>query len=47
MANILVVDDEEDMLETIAYNLERAGTRWRVRRAVPPRWRGSRSRRRT
>ncbi len=25
MANILVVDDEEDMLETIAYNLERAG----------------------
>jgi len=27
MANILVVDDEEDMLETIAYNLERAGHR--------------------
>ena len=25
MANILVVDDEEDMLETIAYNLEREG----------------------
>jgi DNA-binding NtrC family response regulator len=25
MATILVVDDEEDMLETIAYNLERAG----------------------
>jgi two-component system, NtrC family, response regulator HydG len=25
MANILAVDDEEDMLETIAYNLERAG----------------------
>ncbi len=25
MPNILVVDDEEDMLETIAYNLERAG----------------------
>jgi DNA-binding NtrC family response regulator len=31
MSNILVVDDEEDMLETIAYNLERAGHR--VRRA--------------
>jgi DNA-binding NtrC family response regulator len=27
MSNILVVDDEEDMLETIAYNLERAGHR--------------------
>jgi len=27
MANILVVDDEEDMLETIAYNLERTGHR--------------------
>jgi DNA-binding NtrC family response regulator len=27
MASILVVDDEEDMLETIAYNLERAGHR--------------------
>jgi len=27
MPNILVVDDEEDMLETIAYNLERAGHR--------------------
>ena len=25
MPNILLVDDEEDMLETIAYNLERAG----------------------
>jgi len=25
MANILAVDDEDDMLETIAYNLERAG----------------------
>jgi DNA-binding NtrC family response regulator len=25
MANVLVVDDEEDMLETIAYNLERGG----------------------
>ena len=25
MATILVVDDEIDMLETIAYNLERAG----------------------
>ncbi len=27
MPNILLVDDEEDMLETIAYNLERAGHR--------------------
>ncbi|HSM91682.1 MAG TPA: sigma 54-interacting transcriptional regulator [Anaeromyxobacteraceae bacterium] len=27
MSDILVVDDEEDMLETIAYNLERAGHR--------------------
>jgi len=27
LSNILVVDDEEDMLETIAYNLERVGHR--------------------